>query len=142
MSHQSNSEFWIPNCLTHGGLALVSAVVCLCTCMQQYRCQNDYMLLKSNSAIRRQLFAIERGRCTECSLDTEELLSRLRCLPGSFGGIERRLQMIFNAAPAWSRNQKRKDAARRLAKHPMPGAHPMNAHIEICLLYTSPSPRD
>lgn len=85
------------------------------------RCQNDYMLLKSNSAIRRQLFAIERGRCTECSLDTENLLSRLRCLPGSFGGIERRLNMILNAAPSWARSQKRKDAARRLAKHPVPG---------------------
>lgn len=86
------------------------------------RCQNDYMLLKSNSAIRRQLFAIERGRCQECHLDTEGLLSRLRCLPGNFGGIERRQKMIFDTAPLWNKNQKRRDAARRLARHPVPGA--------------------
>lgn len=86
------------------------------------RCQNDYMLLKSAAAIRRQLFAIEAGKCQKCKLDTESLLRNIKSLPGSAAGRAERQRIIVKAAPEWGRNKEALKAANRLARHPVAGA--------------------
>lgn len=88
------------------------------------RCQNDYMLLKSAAAIRRQLFAIEGGKCQKCKLDTENLLRNIKSLPGSAAGRAERHRVIVKAAPEWGRNKEALKAADRLARHPVAGAPP------------------
>ena len=81
------------------------------------RCQNQYMLLKSSAAIRRQLFAIEQGVCGECRLDTARLLLRMRGLRAA-----ERLEVIYEAAPAWRATKQTQGAAERLARHTTAGA--------------------
>lgn len=114
----------------------VSMVACGCECAHGFmlavrryravraacRCQNDFMLLKSAAAIRRQLFAIEAGKCQKCKLDTEGLLRRIKSLPGSTAGRAERRRVIIKAAAEWGRNKETLKAAERLARHPVAGA--------------------
>lgn len=89
--------------------------------MHACRCQNDYMLLKSAAAIRRQLFAIEAGKCQKCKLDTESLLRKIKSLPGSAAGRAERQRIIVKASVEWGRNKETLKAAERLARHPVAG---------------------
>ena len=79
------------------------------------------MLLKNKAAIRKQLFAVERGHCQECRLDTQAVLTRLRCHPATKAGRARRLQTLRRMAEKWFTTEKRRKAAERLAKHPHQG---------------------
>eukprot|EP00892_Ulva_mutabilis_P001705 jgi/Ulvmu1/11535/UM078_0024.1 len=87
----------------------------------QTKCQNDFMLLKSTAAIRRQLFAIEAGRCQKCKLDTEGLLRRIKSLPSSTAGRVERKRVIVKASAEWGRTKETLKAAERLARHPVAG---------------------
>lgn len=98
------------------------------------------MLLKSAAAIRRQLFMIEGGRCQKCKLDTENLLRKIKSLPGTAGGRAERKRIIVKASAEWGRNQETLKAAERLARHPVAGActtHPCIGFVLTRCVVTS-----